>query len=98
MKRAFKGQYRNAYFGSLVYSGQKLWPCKKGGWQNSGKERYLSKTPFLTFVYLSKCGIKLPGIGNAKKVFFLLAGLMIIDPKRVISFQNSPSDRLFASL
>ena len=85
MKRAFKGQYRNAYFGSLVYSGQKLWPCKKGGWQNSGKERYLSKTPFLTFVYLSKCDTKLRGIfGNAKKSFSL-TGLMIIDQKSLES-------------
>ena len=40
------------------------------------KERYLSKTPFLTFVYLSKCNIKLPGIfGNSKKRY-LWTGLM----------------------
>ena len=32
------------------------------------KERYLSKTPNVTFVYLSKCNIKLPGfLGNSKK-------------------------------
>ena len=33
------------------------------------KERYLSKTPFLTFVYLSKCNINLPNF-QKKKVFF----------------------------
>ena len=34
------------------------------------KERYLSKTPFLTFVYISKCNINLPGyFGNSKKRF-----------------------------
>ena len=45
-------------------------PCKIGGSQNIMKERYLSKTPFLTFVYLSKCNTKLPGIfGNSKKMF-----------------------------
>ena len=54
--------FRNAYFRSLVHSSQKLWPqlhpcilpCKIGDSQNLMKERYLSKTPFLTFVYLSK--------------------------------------------
>ena len=36
-----------------------------GGSRNIGKERYLSKTPFVTFIHLSKCNIKLPGIfGN----------------------------------
>ena len=36
------------------------------------KERYLSKTPNVTFVHLSKCNIKLPGIfGNSKKRFFV---------------------------
>ena len=40
------------------------------------KERYLSKTPNVTFVYLSKCNIKLPGIfGNSKKRF-LWTGLL----------------------
>ena len=34
------------------------------------KERYLSKTPNVTFVYLSKCNTKLPDIfGNSKKRF-----------------------------
>ena len=34
------------------------------------KEWYLSKTPFLTFVYISKCNINLPGyFGNSKKRF-----------------------------
>ena len=42
------------------------------------KERYLSKTPFLTFVYISKCNINLPGyFGNSKKRF-LWTGLMCI--------------------
>ena len=42
------------------------------------KERYLSKTPFLTFVYISKCNINLPCyFGNSKKRF-LWTGLMCI--------------------
>ena len=83
LKRVIKMQFRNDYFRSLVHSSQKLWPkpdsgnfapcilpCKIGGSQNLMKERYLSKTPFLTFVYLSKCNIKLPGyFGNSKKRF-----------------------------
>ena len=37
---------------------------------NLMKERYLSKTPFLTFIYLSKCNINLNCIfGNSKKCF-----------------------------
>ena len=41
------------------------------------KERYLSKTPIVTFVYLSKFNTKLPGIfGNSKKRF-LWTGLVI---------------------
>ena len=78
-------QFRNDYFRSLVHSSQKLWPkpdsgnfapcilpCKIGGSQNLMKERYLSKTPFLTFVYLSKCNIKLPCFfGNSKKKVFV---------------------------
>ena len=40
------------------------------------KERYLSKTPFLTFVYISKCNINLPCyFGNSKKRF-LWTGLV----------------------
>ena len=40
------------------------------------KERYLSKTPFLTFVYISKCNINLPSyFGNSKKRF-LWTGLV----------------------
>ena len=36
------------------------------------KERFLSKTPFLTFVSLSMCNTILPGIfGNSKKMFFM---------------------------
>ena len=51
---------------------------KIGGSQNSMKERHLSKTPFLTFVYISKCNINLPGyFGNSKKRF-LWTGLMYI--------------------
>ena len=43
-------------------------PCKIGGSQSLMKEWYLSKNPFLTFVYLSKCNTKLPRIfGNSKK-------------------------------
>ena len=82
-------QIEKAYFRSLVHSSQKLCPkpdsgnfapcilpCKIGGSQNLMKERYLSKTPFLTFVYLSKCNIKLPGyFGNSKKRF-LWTGLL----------------------
>ena len=60
-------------------------PCKIGGSWNLMKEWYLSKTPFLTFVYLSKCDTKLRGIfGNAKKSFSL-TGLMIIDQKSLES-------------
>merc|ERR1712218_757306 len=76
--------FRNAYFRSLVHSSQKLWskpdegnfapcilPCKIGGSQNLMKGRYLSKTPFLTFVYISKCNINLPGyFRNSKKKGF----------------------------
>ena len=40
------------------------------------KERYLSKTPFLIFVYISKCNINLPCyFGNSKKKF-LWTGLL----------------------
>ena len=36
------------------------------------RERYLSKTPFLTIVYISKCNINLPGFfGNSKKKVFV---------------------------
>ena len=83
LKRAFKMQFRKAYFTSLVHPSRKLWlkpnsgnsvpcilPCKIGGSWNLMKERYLSKTPFLTFVYISKCNINLPGyFGNSKKRF-----------------------------
>ena len=42
------------------------------------KERYLSKTPFLTFVYISKCNKNLPGyFGNSQKRF-LWTGLVYI--------------------
>ena len=51
-------------------------PCKRGGSQKLRKERYLNKAPLLTFVHLSKCNIKLPGIlGNSK---ILWSGLVSI--------------------
>ena len=88
LKRTFKIQFRNAYFRSLVHSSQKLWPkpdsgnfaqcilpCKIGGSQNLMKERYLSKTPNITFVYLSKCNIKLPVFFGNPKIRFLWTGL-----------------------
>ena len=41
------------------------------------KERYLSKTPFLTFVYISKCNINMTCyFGNSKKRF-LWTGLIL---------------------
>ena len=83
LKSVFNMQFRNAYFRSLVHSSQKLWhkpdegnhapsilPCKIGGSQNLMKEPFLSKTPFLKFVYLSTCKTNLPGIfGNSEKKF-----------------------------
>ena len=49
------------------------------------KERYLSKTPFLTFVYISKCNINLPGyFGNSKKRF-LWTGLIYTYIRKVES-------------
>ena len=77
-------QFRKAYFRSLVHPSRKLWPkpnsgnsvpcimpCKIGGSWNFMKEQYLSKTPFLTFVYLSKFNINLPCIfQNSKKRFY----------------------------
>ena len=56
------------------------------------KERYLSKTPFLTFVYISKCNINLPGyFGNSKKRF-LWTGLMhtvsCIGFRQALTFQT----------
>ena len=94
LKRALKMQVRNAYFRLLVHSSQKLCPkpdsgnfapcilpCKIGGSQNLMKERYLSETPFLLFVYLSKCNIKLSGyFGNSKKRF-LWTGLVRMLPR-----------------
>ena len=40
------------------------------------KERYLNKTPFLTFVYLSKCNINLPCILRNSNKRILWTGLM----------------------
>ena len=65
LKRAFKMQFRKAYFRSLVHPSRKLWPkpnsgnsvpcilpCKIGDSWNLMKEQYLSKTSFLTlFIY-----------------------------------------------
>ena len=49
------------------------------------KERNLSKTLCMTFVYLSKCNINLPYIfGNSKKRF-LWAGLLVMDYSGVAS-------------
>ena len=54
------------------------------------KERYLSKTPNVTFVYLSKCNIKLPGFfGNSKKRF-LWTGLVTIHPSHPSLHKASP--------
>ena len=45
------------------------------------KERYLSKTPNVTFVYISKCNINLPGyFGNSKKRF-LWTGLVTMQTR-----------------
>ena len=73
-----------------MHSSRKLWPkpnsgnsvpcilpCKIGGSWNLMKEQYLSKTPFLEFVYRSKCKINLPCIvGNSQIKFFLWTGLV----------------------
>ena len=40
-------------------------------------ERYLSKTPNVTFIYLSKCNIKLPSIFANSKKRFLWTGLLV---------------------
>ena len=99
LKRSFKMQFRIAYYRSLVYSSPKLWPksnsgnsvpcilpCKIGGSWNLMKEQYLSKTPCLTFVYLSKCNIKLPGyFGNSKKRFLWTSLMQMIN---VLLFWN----------
>ena len=94
--------FRNTYFRSLVHSSQKLWPqpdkgnfaacilpCKIGGTQNLMKGRYLSKTPFVTFVYLPKNNISLSWIfGNYKKRF-LCTGLMDSQGKQ--GYPSTPS-------
>ena len=50
--------------------------------ENLTNERYLSKTPFLTFVYLSKYNTNLPDIfGNSKKCF-LCTGLVNRDSSK----------------
>ena len=86
LEKGHQNAVQNAYFKSLEHSSQKLWPkpdkgnfapcilpCKIGGSQNLMKERYLSKTPNVTFVYLSTCNTKLPGFfGNSKKCFYEL--------------------------
>ena len=58
------------------------------------KERYLSKMPFLTFVYISKCNINLLGyFGNSKKRF-LWTGLMNTHNLYDERFQNHLSNRV----
>ena len=59
------------------------------------KEQHLSKTPFLTLVYISKCNINLPGyFGNSKKRF-LWTGLVYTQhwkPSRmIISYFEFPN-------
>ena len=55
------------------------------------KGRYLSKTPFLTFVYISKCNINLPRyFGNSKKRF-LWTGLLLIYPSTTTSLLRRDS-------
>ena len=57
----------------------------QGGTQNQGKGRYLSETPFLTFVYLSKCNTKpLDIFGDfQKKVFMNRSSVHDIIPTKV---------------
>ena len=63
-----------------MHSSQKLWPAPDSGEfapcilpfkiGGSQKERHLSKTPFLTFAYLSKVDTELHGFfGNYQKRF-----------------------------
>ena len=59
-----------------------------GGSQNLRNEPYLSKTPCLTFVHLSKCNIKLPVIFWNSKKMFLWSGL---DCKVSCVLKSSPS-------
>ena len=56
------------------------------------KERYLSETPNVTFLYLSKCNIKLPCFfGNSKKRF-LWSGILYTNPEfNAIHFSNGVS-------
>ena len=84
LKRTFKMQFRKAFFRSLVHPSRKLWPkpnsgnsvpcilpCQIGGLQNLMKERYLSKTPFLTLVYLSNVTQNCPAfLEIPKKCFY----------------------------
>ena len=96
-------QFRNAYFTSLVHSSQKLWPkpnlgnsvprilpSKIGGSWNLMKERYLSKTPYLTFVYLSKCNINLPCfLDIPKKVFMNRSIVQVVPEKMLTEFEGN---------
>ena len=101
------GQFRNAYFMSLiVHSSQKLWPkhdsgnfapFKTGGSQNLWKPQYLSKIRFLTFVDLSKHNIQLPGIlGNPpqKNMKRSHASTQFIC---VLGAQDTPAPELFTA-
>ena len=47
-------------------------------WKYLMKERYLSNTPFLTFVYLSTCNTKLPDISGYSRIR-LWTGLVLTD-------------------
>ena len=71
----------SCYFGSALQSkvSAQTWfrqfclnylPCRIGDSQIWRKERYLGKTPFLTFVHLLKCNITLAGtFGHSNKVW-----------------------------
>ena len=64
-------------------------PCKIGGSWNLMKERYLSKTPFLRFVYLSKCKIDLPCIFRNSQKRFLWTGLVCTKFRYKLSAEHS---------
>ena len=64
---------------SLRTLDQFIIPCKIGCSQNLVKERYLGKTPFLTFFTLSTCTTKQLGVffGNSKKMFLWMITIII---------------------
>ena len=63
--------------------------CKIGGSWNLMKEQYLSKTPFLRFVYLSKCKINLPCIVGNSQIRFLWTGLVCTKFRYKLSAEHS---------